>query len=352
MFEILKEDKNSKARVGRLHTPHGIIETPVFVPVGTQGTVKTLSPYDLEEIGVNIILSNAYHLYLRPGDNLIKQSGGLHKFMNWEKVILTDSGGYQVFSLPDFIKVKDEGVYFKSHIDGSSHFLSPEDVIDIQVNLGADIIMVLDIPVSYPCEYKKAKEARDRTNKWAKRSKDRWQTTNTQNNSLLFSIIQGSMYQDLRKEAIEELIEIDFPGYAYGGLSVGEPKDITFEIISETVDFIPKNKPRYLMGVGKPEDILQAVKYGIDMFDCILPTRLGRYGVAFTSKGKVLIKNSEYKDDFSSLDENCNCYTCKNFSRAYLRHLYKAGEILVMRLLTYHNIYFYTRLMEKIREGI
>lgn len=355
MFEIVKEDKATRARIGRLYTKAGIIETPVFMPVGTQATVKTLSPHELYEIGVDIILANAYHLYLRPGNKLVKSFGGLHKFMNWKRAILTDSGGYQIFSISDFVKVKDEGVYFKSHIDGSSHFLSPEDVIDIQLDLSSDIMMVLDECVSYPVEYEVAKKAKDRTSLWAKRSKERFDRvgeTEEKKGSLLFAIIQGSTYLDLRKQSAEELLLLDFPGYALGGLSVGEPREITFEILKEVISFLPKEKPRYLMGVGKPEEIIAAVKEGVDMFDCILPTRLGRFGVAFTSYGKIHIKNAEYKKDERPLDEKCKCFVCQNFSRAYLRHLYKAGEILVMRLLTYHNIYFYVKLMEEIKDNI
>ena len=354
-FQVSKTLKDTQARVGRLQTPHGVIRTPAFIPVGTQATVKTLTPEELKDIGVQIILGNTYHLYLRPGEDLIKSAGGLHQFMHWDRPILTDSGGYQIFSLEGLNKVSEEGIKFQSHLDGSTHFLTPERVTQLQIEMKADIIMTLDECIPYPFEYKQAKKSMERTNRWAERCKKTIQNSKfkIQNSKpALFAIIQGGTHQALRKEAAKELVELDFPGYALGGLSVGEPKEIMWEVISYTTPLMPENKPRYLMGTGTPVDLVLAVGLGLDMFDCILPTRLGRAGTAFTSQGKVVIKNAEYSKDFTPLDPECSCYTCKNYSRAYLRHLFKAEEILAQRLVSLHNLYFYNKLMEDMRKRI
>lgn len=348
-YELVKKCSKTQARLGKLHTPHGIIETPVFMPVGTQATVKAMSPHELKDIGSKIILSNTYHLYIRPGTNVIKQAGGLHCFMNWDGAILTDSGGFQVFSLCDLRKITDEGVIFKSHLDGSSHFITPEKAIEIQNDLGADIIMAFDECVPYPCEYGYAKEAVKRTTDWAKRCKDAHKNTD---NQALFGIIQGSVYKDLRRESAEDLVELDFPGYAIGGLSVGEPAELMYEMLEYTVPLLPEDKPRYLMGVGTPDYLIEGVIRGIDMFDCVLPTRIARNGSVLTSQGKVVVRNATYERDFTPLDPECDCYACKNFTRAYIRHLIKAGEILGIRLTTIHNLRFLINLMEKIRIAI
>ena len=365
LFNVLHEDTGTKARLGILKTAHGEILTPTFMPVGTQGTVKALSPKELIEAESQIILGNAYHLYLRPGLEIIINAGGLHRFISWDKAILTDSGGYQIFSLAGFRKVKDEGVEFQSHLDGSRHFLTPEKVIEIENILGSDIMMPLDECVHYPCEQGYAKIASDRTTYWARRSKTvtshRSQVTDTNLNlrpeacnmrPLLFGIVQGATYEDLRKQSAQEIVAIGFDGYAIGGLSVGEPKDLRYNILSFTVEFLPKGSARYLMGVGTPEDILEAVKRGVDMFDCVIPTRYGRNGTAFSSRGKVVIRNGLYAEDLSPLDSACDCYTCKNFSRSYLRHLFNVEEILGLRLVSFHNIYFYNRLLKSIRQAI
>ncbi|HAX61655.1 MAG TPA: tRNA guanosine(34) transglycosylase Tgt [Elusimicrobia bacterium] len=347
-FELLK--KSGSARVGILHTAHGNIETPCFMPVGTLGTVKTLSPAELIEINAQIILGNTYHLYLRPGIEVLKNAGGLHKFINWQKPLLTDSGGFQVFSHSKLRKITGEGVEFTSHIDGSKHFFTPEKVIEIQQIFGSDIMMVLDECVPYPVEHEYAKSSLELTLRWAKRSKIRDEGRGT--SQLLFGIIQGSTYKDLRKESAEKTVEIGFDGYALGGLSVGEPNELMYEIISETEKFLPENKPRYLMGVGTPKDLWECVERGIDMFDCVLPTRNARNGQLFTSTGKINIRNAEYKNDFSPLDKECDCYTCKNFSRAYLSHLFRCDEILGLRLATLHNLTFMLNLSQRIRESI
>jgi queuine tRNA-ribosyltransferase len=362
MFNITYKEKNSKARLGKLITSHGEIDTPCFIPVGTQATVKTLSPQELEDCGAQIILSNAYHLFLRPGREVIKKAGGLHNFMDWQKPILTDSGGYQIFSLALLRKVSDEGVEFQSHIDGQKHFLTPEEVIQIQQDLGSDIMMPLDECVHYPCAKDYAEIAMKRTIDWAKRSKavfgsrfsvlGEHRTPNTGHRQLLFGIIQGATYDDLRKECAQTLVEMDFAGYALGGVSVGEPKNLRYNIMSFTLQFLPVDKPRYLMGLGMPQDIIEAVEMGMDMFDCVIPTRYGRNGTAFTSEGKLTIRNSPYIEDFKPLDEKCSCYTCKNFSRAYLRHLFNTDEILGLRLVSLHNVYFYLELLRKLREAI
>ena len=348
-YELIKECKQTGARRGRLHTPHGIIETPIFMPVGTQATVKSMTPEELKEIGSQIILSNTYHLYLRPGHELVQKAGGLHQFMNWDKPILTDSGGFQVFSLGELRKIKEEGVTFQSHLDGSKHFLSPEKVMEIQNALGSDIIMCFDECAPYPATYEYTRDSLDRTIRWAKRCKDAHKNTE---NQALFGIIQGGMYRDLREKSVKEMLEIDFPGYSIGGLSVGEPKEIMYEMLEYTTPLLPKDKPRYLMGVGSPDALLEGVLRGVDMFDCVLQTRIARNGTAMTSGGRVVIRNAKYMEDFTPLDHECDCYVCKNYTRAYLRHLIKAGEILGARLLTYHNLYFSLNLMKNVRLAI
>lgn len=348
-FDLKKTCKDTNARLGTLHTPHGDINTPVFMPVGTQATVKSMAPYELEQIGSQIILSNTYHLYLRPGHELIKKAGGLHGFMNWNRPILTDSGGFQVFSLQDNRKITEEGVMFQSHIDGSKHFLSPEKVIEIQNALGADIIMAFDECAPWPSEYDYVKKSLERTTRWAKRCKDAHKDTQRQ---ALFGIVQGGGYADLRKQSVKELCEIDFPGYSIGGLSVGEPKNIMYDMLEVTTPLLPKNKPRYLMGVGSMDCLVEGVMRGIDMFDCVLPTRTARTGTFTTLKGKINILNAKYANDLSPIDEECTCYTCQNFSRAYLRHLFKAKEILGARLATWHNIHAIHDLMGQIRQSI
>ena len=347
-FQVIKQHSHSAARLGRLFTPHGEIETPAFMPVGTQGTVKALSPEDIIQCGSDIILGNTYHLYLRPGHAVIKSLGGLHRFMHWDKPILTDSGGFQVFSLNTLAKVTEEGVTFKSHIDGSNHFFSPELSMEIQEALGSDIAMTLDEPTPYPSDRTTTEASLKLSTRWAARCKAAHQLENQS----LFGIIQGGMYEDLRTKSIQEITEIGFPGYAIGGLSVGEEKNIMCDIASHTAEYLPKNKPRYLMGVGTPEDLRQCSGMGIDMFDCVMPSRNARNGSLFTSEGKINIRNLQYKTDDSPLDPKCDCYTCENYSRAYLRHLFIADEILVMRLNTLHNITFYQKQMQSIRKAI
>ncbi len=356
MFEVIKQDKKSRARLGKLTTFRGGIDTPCFMPVGTQGTVKTLSPEELEEAGAQVLLSNAYHLFLRPGMEVIKNTGGLHKFISWKKPILTDSGGYQIFSLALLRKLNDKGVEFQSHLDGKKHFLSPEDVIDIQTVLGSDIMMPLDECVYYPCAKDQARLAMERTVNWARRSQEcrayRQEQDSADDRQLLFGIVQGATYEDLRRECAEQIIGMNFPGYAIGGVSVGEPKNLANDIVAFTAQHLPFDKPRYVMGVGLPEDILEAVGLGIDMFDCVVPTRYGRNGTAFTSEGKITVRNSPYADDLGPLDKKCRCYTCGNFSRSYLRHLFNTGEILGLRLVSLHNVNFYLNLMRDIREAV
>ena len=353
-FTVIHQDKNSKARIGILETSRGDIDTPCFMPVGTQATVKTLSNQELKDCGSQIVLANAYHLYLRPGIEVIKEAGGLHNFMAWQLPLLTDSGGYQIFSLTLLRKVKEEGVEFQSHIDGSKHFFSPEEIINIQKVFGSDIMMPLDECVHYPCARDYAEIAMRRTLDWARRSKEVASQASqvTSNKQLLFGIIQGATYEDLRKECAQKLLELDFDGYAFGGLSVGEPEDLRYNILISSLEEIPLNKLRYLMGVGKPQDILEAVGVGLDLFDCVIPTRYGRNGTAFTSKGKIVVRNAGYAHDFKPLDEACSCYACKNFSRAYLRHLFNTNEILGLRLVSVHNVYFYIRLTRQIRQAI
>lgn len=348
-YELIKTCKQTGARLGRLHTPHGVIETPIFMPVGTQATVKAMTPEELKEIGSQIILSNTYHLYMRPGHDLIERAGGLHKFMNWDKPILTDSGGFQVFSLGPLRKIKEEGVEFRSHLDGSKHFLSPEKATEIQNALGSDIIMAFDECAPYPADRQYVKNSLERTTRWLERCKAAHKYPEKQ---ALFGIVQGGMYKDLREQSAKEITAIDLPGYAIGGLSVGEPKDMMYEVLDYTVPLLPEDKPRYLMGVGSPDDLLEGVLRGIDMFDCVLPTRIARNGTAMTSQGKVVVRNASYAEDFTSLDPECDCYTCKNYTKAYLRHLIKCNEILGAGLLTIHNLRFLLKMMENVREAI
>ncbi|MGI1691943.1 tRNA guanosine(34) transglycosylase Tgt [Thermoanaerobacter uzonensis] len=348
-YHLIKKDSKTKARLGIIKTPHGIIETPVFMPVGTQATVKSMTPEELKEIGATIILSNTYHLYLRPGHKIIEKAGGLHKFMNWDRAILTDSGGFQVFSLSSLRKITEDGVEFRSHIDGSRHFFTPEKVIEIQNALGSDIMMSFDECAPYPADYDYVKKSMELTIKWAERGKRAHKNTEKQ---ALFGIVQGGTYEDLRKECVQRLVDIDFPGYSIGGLSVGEPKNVMYDILDLTTEYLPEDKPRYLMGVGSPDDLIEGVIRGVDMFDCVLPTRIARNGTVFTSKGKLIVRDAPYAEDFSPLDEECDCYTCRNYSRAYIRHLFKANEILAARLATLHNLYFLIKLMKKIREAI
>ena len=346
-YELLHECKQTGARRGVIHTPHGDIQTPVFMPVGTQATVKSMTPEELkEEVKAEIILSNTYHLYLRPGHNLIKEAGGLHRFMNWDRAILTDSGGFQVFSLGALRKISEEGVKFKSHLDGSEHFLSPEKVMEIENALGSDIMMAFDECVEYPADYDYTKQSMERTTRWAVRCKEAHKNIETQG---LFGIVQGGMYKDLREKSAKDLVSLDLPGYAVGGLSVGEPKELMCDVLEFTTQFLPKDKPRYLMGVGTPDYLIEAVLRGIDMCDCVLPTRIARNGTALTSRGKVVVRNATYERDWRKLDEECECYTCKNYTRAYIRHLVKTNEILGIRLLSIHNLRFLTKLMERVK---
>ena len=347
-LEIIHVDKNSHARYGYLHTPHGKVELPMFMPVGTLATVKTLSPDELKEVGAGVILANTYHLSLRPGEDIVAKAGGLHNFMNYDGPILTDSGGFQVFSLAEKRKITEDGVTFKNHLNGAKRFFSPEIVIDIEEKLGADIIMSLDECVHYPADYKYMKDSVDRTLRWAKRGKD----AHRREDQALFGIVQGGEFSDLRKYCAEELVKIDFPGYAIGGTSIGEPKDVMYKMIADTTPFLPFEKPRYLMGVGSVDAILEGVFNGVDMFDCVLPTRIARHGALMTSKGRVNIRDKKYEEDFTPLDSECDCYCCKNYTKAYLRHLYKCDESFGKRLLSMHNIRFLIHLMEEIRSAI
>ena len=348
-YELIKKDSRTKARRGRVNTPHGPIETPVFMPVGTAGTVKAMKPEEVRDMGAQIILGNTYHLYLRPGHEVVKAAGGLHKFMNWERAILTDSGGFQVFSLGAMRKISEEGVEFRSHIDGSKHMLSPEKSMEIQNALGSDIMMAFDECAPYPADRNYVKNSLERTTRWLKRCKEFHNNTEQQS---LFGIMQGGMYKDLRKQSAEEIVELDLPGYAIGGLSVGEPKELMYEIMDDCVDYLPAEKPRYLMGVGSPDCLFEGVERGIDMFDCVLPTRIARHGMAMTSQGRVNIKNAKYERDFTPLDPHCDCYTCRNYSKAYLRHLFKCDEILSSMLMTTHNLHFLVNTMAGIRKAI
>lgn len=347
-YELIKQCPHTGARAGRIHTPHGSFDTPIFMPVGTQASVKTLAPEELKEMGAGIILSNNYHLFLRPGSKLVKEAGGLHKFMNWDRAILTDSGGFQVFSLGDLRKISEEGVTFRSHIDGSKKFLSPEIATQSQMDLGADIIMAFDECVPYPADFKYTRESMELTLRWAQRCKD----TMTNPNQGLFGIVQGGMYKDLRIECANRLVDMDFPGYAVGGLSVGEPKELMYEMLGITLEHLPQNKARYLMGVGTPDCLVEGVMRGIDMFDCVYPTRVARNGTAMTWNGRLVIKNAQYEHDFHPIDEHCNCYTCRNYSRAYIRHLVRVNEIFGLRLLTIHNLHFLIDFMRQMRQSI
>lgn len=348
-FQLIKESKECMARLGILETPHGSFETPVFMAVGTQATVKTLTKEELEALGSKIILGNTYHLWTQPGNDVIREAGGLHKFMNWDRAILTDSGGFQVFSLAKLRDITEEGVHFRHHKSGERLFLSPEKATEIQNDLGSDIMMSFDECPPYPSTYDYLKKSTERTLRWAERCLKAHRNKDTQ---ALFGIVQGGEYEDLRRYCAEELVRMDFPGYSIGGLSVGEPKETQNRVLSFTTPLLPKDKPRYLMGVGSPGMILDAVERGVDMFDCVLPTRIARHGTAMTSKGRIIIKNKEYERDFTPLDPACDCYTCRHYTRAYLRHLFKAGEILGLRLLSIHNIRFLVKLTENIRKAI
>ncbi|MCP3876077.1 MAG: tRNA guanosine(34) transglycosylase Tgt [Desulfobacteraceae bacterium] len=355
-FELIKESKEkkgseiSKARLGTITTDHGVIQTPIFMPVGTLGSVKSISVEELDHCSAQIILGNTYHLYLRPGCEVIEHMNGLHEFIAWNKPMLTDSGGFQFFSLAKLAKFSDEGVAFQSHIDGSRHFFSPEKAVEIQMILGSDIMMSLDWCMGYPANEKQTIEALNKTTMWAKRGFDFWQEKGALNN--LFGIIQGGMYKDLRTLSAQQLTQIDFPGFAIGGLSVGEPKDIMYEMAEHTLPLLPKEKPRYIMGVGTPEDLVELVGMGCDMFDCVMPSRNARNGQLFTSKGTINIPNAKFRFDKEPIDTDCNCYTCQNYSKAYLRHLYKSRELLAYRLNTIHNIYYYLDLMKEMRDAI
>ncbi|MCL6454435.1 MAG: tRNA guanosine(34) transglycosylase Tgt [Alicyclobacillus sp.] len=348
-YELLRRCSATQARRGRLFTPHGTIETPVFMPVGTQATVKTMAPWELTELGAGIILANTYHLHLRPGEDLIRRAGGLHGFMQWPGAILTDSGGFQVFSLADLRKISDDGVRFRSHLDGSTHVFTPESVMAIENALGADIIMAFDECPPYPATRDYVETSLRRTLAWARRCKDAHARPDVQG---LFGIVQGGEHLDLRRQAAEALVEMDLPGYAVGGLSVGEPKPLMYEVLAATTEWLPAGKPRYLMGVGAPEDLLEGVRCGVDMFDCVLPTRIARNGTVFTATGKKVIRNAQFAEDFLPLDEQCTCRVCQTFSRAYIRHLIKADEVLGIRLTTYHNIHFMLELMRQIRAAL
>lgn len=348
-YELIKTCKQSGARLGRLHTPHGTIETPTFMPVGTQATVKTMSPEELKQMDAQIILSNTYHLFLRPGHDLVKRAGGLHKFMNWDRPILTDSGGFQVFSLSEIRKITEEGVHFRSHLNGDKLFISPEKAMEIQNALGSDIMMAFDECPPYPAEYQYVKDSLERTTRWAERC---LQSHANPEKQALFGIVQGGMYEDLRKMSAEHLTSMDFPGYAIGGLSVGEPKHMMYEMLDCTVPLLPGNKPRYLMGVGSPDALIEGSVRGIDMFDCVLPTRIARNGTVMTSNGRLVVRNAQFAEDFGPLDPECNCYTCSNYSRAYIRHLIKADETFGIRLTTYHNLHFLLQLMREVRQAI
>ncbi len=354
-FTLEQTDKNSKARVGVLETAHGKMETPIFMPVGTQGTVKAITQRTLsEDIKAPIILGNTYHLYLRPGTEILEKAGGLHKFMNWNNSILTDSGGFQVYSLTDLRKMKSDGVEFRSHLDGSKHFFTPEKVINIQRSIGSDIMMVLDECTPYPCELDYAVKSTQLTSDWAILNKEAFEKSKPLygHEQYQFGIIQGSTYKELREKSARDLVKLDFDGYAIGGLAVGEPTESMYELTDFTTDFMPEEKPRYLMGVGRPENLLESIARGIDMFDCVMPTRNARNAYLFTSQGVVTIRNAHYKDDFSPLDPNCDCYTCQNFTRAYLRHLFNTNEILGLELASIHNVSFYLNLVREARKKI
>lgn len=348
-YELIHQDRKTGARRGVIHTPHGDIQTPVFMPVGTQAAVKAMRPEQVRELGAEIILSNTYHLYLRPGHELIREAGGLHRFMNWNRAILTDSGGFQVFSLGQLRKITEEGVHFQSHIDGSRHILTPEKAVEIQNALGSDIMMAFDECAPYPADREYIRDSMERTLRWLERCKAAHRNRERQS---LFAIMQGGMYRDLRRECAERMVEMDFPGYAIGGLSVGEPKEQMLEILDDCVDYLPQDRPRYLMGVGTPDYLFEAVERGIDMCDCVEPTRIARHGLATTSRGRINIKNARFERDFGPLDPECDCYTCRNYSRAYIRHVFKAGEMMSAMLLSNHNLHFLINMMAGMRKAI
>ena len=348
-YELKHVCKATGARYGILHTPHGDVETPMFMPVGTAATVKGISPEELKAMNAGVVLSNTYHLWLRPGEDIVAKAGGLHRFMNYDGPMLTDSGGFQVFSLGKTRQIKEEGVYFKSILDGKSLFLSPEKAIHIQNKLGADIIMSLDECAPYPCTHEYMEDSVERTLRWAKRGKEAHQNTE---NQALFGIVQGGAYTDLREHCAKELVKMDFPGYSIGGTSVGEPKDVMYQMIDDAIRFLPEDKPRYLMGVGNPIDLIEGAIRGVDMFDCVLPTRVARHGALMTSYGRVNINNEKYKEDYTPLDPNCDCYTCTHYTKAYLRHLHKTDELFGKRLLSIHNVRFLLKLAEDIRDAI
>ena len=349
-YELVAKDEKTGARAGIIHTPHGSFPTPIFMPVGTQASVKGVSPDELLDINAGIILSNTYHLFLRPGSELVKKAGGLHKFMHWPRAILTDSGGFQVFSLGDLRKITEEGVTFRSHLDGSKKFLSPEVSMKVQRDLGSDIVMAFDECVPYPADFAYTKQSTERTTRWAIRSKKAMEGAENQG---LFGIVQGGMFKELRRYSAEALIELDFPGYAVGGLSVGEPPELMNEMLDYTLELLPQNKPRYLMGVGTPDYLVEGVARGIDMFDCVYPTRVARNGMAMVHSGRIVIKNSEYTEDERPLEEGCGCYACRNgYTRSYIRHLFRAGEIFGLRLLSLHNLHFLCQFMRDVRQSI
>ncbi|HOH68171.1 MAG: tRNA guanosine(34) transglycosylase Tgt [Bacilli bacterium] len=347
-LEIKHVCRQTGARYGILHTPHGDVEVPMFMPVGTLATVKTLSPEEIQELGAGVILANTYHLHLRPGEDIVEKAGGIHKFMNYNGPILTDSGGFQVFSLMENRKINEEGVIFKNHLNGSRIEFTPEKVIAIQEKIGADIIMSFDECMPYPVEHKYAQASVERTLRWAKRGLE----AHIRKDQALFGIVQGSDFEDLRRLSATELAKMDFPGYSIGGTSIGEPKDVFIKMVEQSVKYLPHDKPRYLMGVGSIDFLLEGVERGVDMFDCVLPTRIARHGALMTSNGRVNIRDAKYKEDFSPLDANCDCYTCRNYTRAYLRHLYVSEEIFGKRLLSIHNVRFLISLMEKARDAI
>ena len=347
-FDLVKRDAKTHARRGVLHTPHGDVETPIFMPVGTQATVKATTPRELREAGAQIILSNTYHLHIRPGEDLIREAGGLHRFMSWDRPILTDSGGFQVFSVASLRKIEERGVSFRNHLDGSRMFIGPEESVAIQEALGSDVAMAFDVCTAYPCDRRTAEDAMRRTHRWALRCKQ----AHTRPDQALFGIVQGAFFRDLRVESAKALADMDFPGYGIGGLSVGEPKPMMYDLLEEIMPHMPEGKPRYLMGVGSPDCLVEGVYRGVDMFDCVLATRIARNGTCFTDTGRLVIRNAKYARDFGPIEEGCDCETCRNFSRAYVRHLLKAGEITGARLATIHNLRYLLRLMERIRSAI
>lgn len=348
-YELIHRDKKTGARRGVIHTPHGDIQTPVFMPVGTQGAVKAMRPEQVADMGAEIILANTYHLYLRPGHEIVREAGGLHKFMNWDRAILTDSGGFQVFSLGQLRKITEEGVSFQSHIDGSRHMLSPEKAVEIQNALGSDIMMAFDECAPYPADREYIKDSMERTCRWLERCKAAHKDVERQS---LFGIMQGGMYKDLRRESAERIVDLDLPGYSIGGLSVGEPKELMLDILDDCVDLLPEDKPRYLMGVGTPDYLFEGVERGLDMFDCVEPTRIARHGLATTSHGRINIKNAKFERDFTPLDPECDCYTCRNYSRPYIRHMMKSGEMMSAMLISNHNLHFLIHMMAGIRDAI